>query len=67
MLKLSDKYFFVKVDVVHRIDACLVTLTILSYLLSKRADILASMESMLSECSAYFQSPNLDGTLIFEH
>ena len=59
----EDRYFFTKVSPVYRIDACLIALTVMSYMLSRRTDILLMMESMLEINAQFFMDENLDGLI----
>lgn len=58
--ELQPRYFFTRMGPVQRIEACLVVVTVMSYLLSRRSDLIALLEDLLSKNFAFFADPALD-------
>lgn len=57
---LKERLLFTKMNNVNRIEASLMILTVVSYLLSRRKDLIGMMEDMLKTNKAYFESPQLN-------
>ena len=56
---ISNRFFFQKMNRYERIDVCLMALTVMSYLLSRRLDLIAMIEQMLRVNIQFFQNPDL--------
>jgi len=54
---------FTKMSPVSRIESSLVILTVMSYLLSRRNDLIRLLEEMLKSNHAYFNNGNLDALI----
>ena len=61
---ISNRYFFQKMNPYDRIDACLMTLTVMSYLLSRRPDLISMIEQMLRANLPFFQNAKLHPVII---
>jgi hypothetical protein len=57
---LQARYFFARLSPVQRIDTSLVALTVMSYLLSRRNDLIALLENMLKINFAFFSDHSQD-------
>lgn len=57
---MESRYFFTKLPPVNRVDTALTCLTVMSYLLSRRADLILMMEGMLLKNFAFFSDPQQD-------
>ncbi|CAD8063570.1 unnamed protein product [Paramecium primaurelia] len=53
---ISDKKLFTEYNAVDRIESSLIVLTIMSYLIQKRFDIVSMMEQLLTENLIFFQN-----------
>jgi hypothetical protein len=57
---LQARYFFARLSPVQRIDTSLVALTVMSYLLSRRNDLISLLENMLKINFAFFSDQSQD-------